>query len=439
MNFRNIILSVLSVCFFCISAGATQWYVIQETGSDSNSGLSEKEAFRTLQKAADMVEPGDIVYIGNGVYTSADARGEAVLEIHRSGTPDAWITWTALKGHTHQIRPSGWSGILILADYQVLDGLTVIGNNDSIALKHAIADLKNTTPNPYFNTNGIFVDGRKKPVGEKPHHTVIRNCTVCKCAGGGITGIEMDYFTVENCKVYNNAWYMRYAGSGITTLNNWAFDYEPGYHVIIRNNLVWNNRCMVSWEKIGKLSDGNGILLDVTNPRTPNLTNPEGDAVVQTEKKEKKPVVNPDNPTRPEWPNRALIENNVSVYNGGSGIHVFRTSHVDIINNTTYWNGSSVDYEELFPNTSTDIVIKNNIMVPRPGGRVTSNNRNSDIVWDGNVYPVDQNVIRGENDIVAMPEFVDPYIDLEKADFRLRKGSALKGKGADLSKIKKIK
>lgn len=436
MKIATRILATLLALVAGFSARATEWYVIREIGDDSNSGLSVKEPFRTLQRAADVVEPGDVVYVGNGVYTSADARGEAVLEIVRSGTPDAWITWKALKGHTHRIRPSGWSGILIHADYQVIDGLQVIGFNDHIALKHAIADTQHAKPNGYYNTNGIFVDGRLNAPDRKPHHIVIRNCTVCKCAGGGITGIEMDYLTVEHCKVYNNAWYMRYAGSGITTLNSWAHDHEPGYHVIIRNNLVWNNRCLVPWNKINRLSDGNGILLDVTDPRTPDLANPEGDAVVKKEP-QKKAVVNPDDPTRPAWNNRALIANNVSVYNGGSGIHVFRTSHVDILNNTTYWNGSSVDYEEIFPNTSRDVVIRDNIMVPRPGGRVTSNNRNAEIVWDGNVYPEEQHVFKGENDIVAIPDFVDPYLDLNRADFRLRKGSRLKGKGADLKKIYK--
>ena len=54
-----------------------------------------------------------------------------------------------------------------------------------------------------------------------------------------------------------------------------------------------------------------------------------------------------------------------------------RTSHVDIVNNTTYWNGSVSGYEELFPNRSTDIAILNNIFVLRPGGQVTSDNRNT--------------------------------------------------------------
>lgn len=417
---------------------ARNLYVIRDSGNDNNSGLSTKEAFRTLQKAADVVAPGDIVYIGNGVYDSADARGENVLEIKTSGTKDAWITWKVLKGHNPVIRSNGWAAISVQASYHIFEGLTLIGYNDEIALKHAIADAQNVTPNPLYNTNGITVDGRKCAVNNKPHHVIVRDCIVGKFAGGGITGLEMDYLTVENCLVFNNGWYMRYAGSGITTLNNWAFDYAPGYHVVIRNNMVWNNKTLVPWGATGKLSDGNGILLDVTDPKTPNLANADGDVFIeQTTSKKKKPEINPDIPGKPLWKNRALIENNISVFNGGSGIHCFRTSHVDILNNTTYFNGVSVDYEELFPNMSNDVVIKNNIIVPRPGGRVTSNNRNKNIVWDGNVYPVEQNIFKGPNDIVAMPEFVNPYTDLMRADFRLKNGN-MKGKGADLRKIKRL-
>jgi hypothetical protein len=211
-------------------------------------------------------------------------------------------------------------------------------------------DAKNPTPNPAFNSNGISIDGRKNSPDAKPHHVIIRNCSVSKCPGGGISGLEVDYLTVEDCRVFENAWFMRYAGSGITTLNNWAFDDKPGYHIIIQRNLVWNNKTLVPWEKTGKLSDGNGIILDVTDLST-GATNPNADAAVTTNESA---LVKPK---RPEWHARALIANNVSAYNGGSGIHTFRTRHVDIINNTTYWNGQVVGYQELFPNRSDDVTI----------------------------------------------------------------------------------
>ena len=225
---------------------------------------------------------------------------------------------------------------------------------------------------------------------------------------------------------------MRYAGSGITFLNNWAFDDAPGYHVVIQRNLVWNNKCLVPWGRTGKLSDGNGILLDVTDQDGQGATNPNADVVVEQTSQSKPQQATPGKkPSRPIWKNRSLITNNLSAYNGGSGIHTFRTSHVDIINNTTYWNGTSVDYQELFPNRSNDIVILNNIIVPRPGGKVTSDNRNTNIRWDYNIYPVQQNVFKGEHDIVADPMFINAQLDLSIGDFRLKKGSPALNSGTN--------
>jgi len=90
-----------------------------------------------------------------------------------------------------------------------------------------------------------------------------------------------------------------------------------------------------------------------------------------------------------------------------------------------------VNYEELFANRSDDVVILNNIIVPRPGGRVTSNNRNTNLRWDYNLYPAAQNVVSGPNDIVADPRFVAVDRDLLRADFRVTKDSAAVGSATD--------
>lgn len=416
---KKITLLVLSL--FILQTVTAEDRFVKGTGSDTNDGKTEKTAFRSLQYAADKAQPGDIVWIGSGIYTA--------LHIQTSGTPDAWITWKAIKGQQPEIRPTGWTGILISGSYHIIDGLIVTGRNDSISLLQAIDDGKKETADPAYNTNGIYVNGRLRNPGEKPHHVVIRNCTVGKCPGGGITAIETDYITIEDCKVFENAWYMRYAGSGITTLNNWAYDDAPGYHFVIQRNLVWNNKCLVPWIVTGKLSDGNGILLDVTDQNeTQAATNPNADAIVTasnpaTDEKTLKS-------RRPEWKGRSLIANNISAYNGGSGIHTFRTKYVDIINNTTYWNGQVVGYQELFPNRSEDIVILNNIIVPRPAGKVTSDNKNVNIRWDYNLYPVAQEVFRGTHDIVANPLFVNIRPDLREADFQLLKNSPGRASGA---------
>jgi hypothetical protein len=178
------------------------------------------------------------------------------------------------------------------------------------------------------------------------------------------------------------------------------------------------------------LSDGNGILLDVTDQAN-GATNPNNDAVVKPAQAAQ-PA--PARQGRPEWKGHALIANNVSAFNGGSGIHTFRTRNVDIINNTTYWNGQTVGYAELFANASENITIMNNIIVPRPDGKVTANSRNKDIHWDYNLYPIDQQVVKGPHDIVADPLFMDAgheLFDELKDNFRVMKNSAAKQSGTN--------
>lgn len=417
----------LIVVFLCLCQAlfAQTWHV-SATGDDAADGKTAKTAFRSLQKAATVVKPGDVVLIGSGDYTNSDrGAGSAVLSISVSGTKEAWITWKAAPEAKPVIRPGGWAGIQITGSYHVIDGLEVRGGNDSLVLLAALEDAKKQTPDPKYNTNGIVVEGRKNSPDKKPHHVIIRNCTISKCAGGGIVGLEMDYLTVEDCRVFDNAWFMRYGGSGITTLNNWAFDDAPGYHIVMQRNRVWNNKTLVPWERIGKLSDGNGILLDVTDQARNGATNPNADAVVNATPQKPKTDSAPTRPRprRPEWKGRALIANNISAFNGGSGIHTFRTKHVDIISNTTYHNGAIVGYQELFPNNSEDVVILNNIIVPRPGGKVTSNNKNTAIRWDYNLYPQAQDVFKGEHDIVAEPLFLDLNCDVATSNFGLKQNS----------------
>jgi hypothetical protein len=105
---------------------------------------------------------------------------------------------------------------------------------------------------------------------------------------------------------------------------------------------------------------------------------------------------------------------------------------VDVINNTVYHNGAIVGYPDMFANASEDIIFLNNIIVPRPGGKVTSNsNKNKNVVWDYNLHPIAQDVYPAPHDIVADPMFVNAYFDRLTADFHLKPGSPAIGSGTD--------
>ncbi len=66
-------------------------YYVATTGADTNTG-TEVAPFRTIQKAADTVQPGDEVVVAAGTYTDPDGDGYVVMA-NRGGLPGAWITF----------------------------------------------------------------------------------------------------------------------------------------------------------------------------------------------------------------------------------------------------------------------------------------------------------------------------------------------------------
>lgn len=77
---------LLLITLFCVSyCFATDYYVSDYIGNDSNNGLSENTPFKTIQRASDLTNPGDTVYVMNGTYQSAQPEW-SVVSITRSGT-----------------------------------------------------------------------------------------------------------------------------------------------------------------------------------------------------------------------------------------------------------------------------------------------------------------------------------------------------------------
>ncbi len=385
----------------------TKTYYVSPTGSDKNTGLSESSPL-TLQKAADITNPGDTVLIMDGVYKNASATGQVVL-ITRSGGPDAWITYKAYPGHFPKLQHNGWNGILIRngASYIEVNGLEVIGNNANITLKDAQLQKDNKS-NPLTNGNCIIVNGAKN---SNSHHIRIINNKVHDCGGGGIGITQADYVNIEGNEVFNNAWYSVYGNSGISTYQNWRFDDSQEYKMIIRNNKVYNNRQYIPWINVGKITDGNGIIIDDSR----NTQNGS---------------------TLGAYTGRTLVANNIVFNNGGSGIHTYFSDHVDIVNNTAYLNNQSPEIKDgqIFANNSSDVKILNNILYAMPGKNVNSIWKSTDVTYDYNLYANSSIIpVKGNNDIIID----DPlFVDALKGDFRLQSTSPAIKKGFESTSLK---
>lgn len=77
-------------------------FVDGRNGSDNNDGRSVDRAFSTLQRAARVVQPGDVVWVRGGVYS-----GHVVFE--RSGTANAPIVFESYPGECAILDGSGHS------------------------------------------------------------------------------------------------------------------------------------------------------------------------------------------------------------------------------------------------------------------------------------------------------------------------------------------
>jgi parallel beta-helix repeat protein len=387
-----------------MNAFATDYYVSAISGSDinNNNGLSQTTAFKTIQKAADKTNPGDNVYIMNGTYSPGSYNNQSLLNITRSGTSDKYIVYKALEGHTPKIFiPSNlsfqvWNAVTIDASFILFEGIEIMGNSANISHEDAYqswVDYENNVKDwnkiASFNVNGISI-GKDADVT----NVIVRGCEIHHMPGGGVGGGRIDYITIEDNLVYNNSWRTMYATSGISILTSYNSDESTDYKILVRNNSSFGNKTLVPWNHIDKLSDGNGIIIDVNTG----------------------------------YVGRTLVENNISYNNGGSGIHAYKSSHVDIINNTAYNNGTVVGYQEIFGHAGTDVRIYNNIMYARNGGACNMNATGT--TYDYNLYFNGPAPKMGTNDLVADPKFVKLALD-GTADFKLRNTSPAINSGTD--------
>ncbi|MFJ8862393.1 right-handed parallel beta-helix repeat-containing protein [Streptomyces sp. NPDC102451] len=393
----------LATAALTLSAGPSQaadaqHYFVSANGSDGNSGTDARHPFRTIQAAADRTLPGDTVYIMDGTYSESVPKSDVVV-ITRSGAPGAPITYRNYPGARPVIHPiTGWEGILVSnASHLTFSGLTIQGNNKNLNL--ADAEKNASRDEPTYNTNCLFVRGTD---GAHPSHITVRDNDVSDCAGGGIAFKNNgDHITIDRNRVHGNAWYSVYANSGITALTPTDTDpSDTGYKIRITNNVAYDNEAKVKWAACDCYSDGNGIIIDSTLHEDDDL---------------------------PAYTGRTLIANNVAYNNGGSGIHAFSSSHVDIVNNTAYLNSRSphLNYANIYAAYSDDVRLLNNVSYAREGKATNSTNRNTaSVVYDYNVYFNGTTpAVQGPHDVIADPQFSKATVDPRTADFRPRAGS----------------
>jgi len=177
-------------------------YSIASRNCNGNDG----DAYDTPQEAADVTNPGDIVYFRQGIYY---LNGTYPLRInYKNGTENAKITFKNYNSEEVIIDATNVSGIsgayygiyVAYSGYVVIDGLTVrnsLGNGIRI-----------------FNSN----------------YVEILNCIIRSNGDKAIYYRDSSYAVVDNCEVYENR------GAGIYIQGSPAQSDYP----VVTDNLVYN-------------------------------------------------------------------------------------------------------------------------------------------------------------------------------------------------------
>lgn len=343
---------------------------VSPLGQNSADGLSPKTALKTLQRASDLSEPGDLILVGSGTYEID--KGGALLTITKSGEPRRPITYQPAPGADVILKSNGaWEIIKIMGARHIeIAGFRLIGNAKNVTAEEAKKQMSNLGNAPTCG-NAIGIDSHRE-TKQIPAYITIRNCVVSDFPGGGIFANHADYLTFEHNTVYGCAIWSPYGNSGISIYQMTPIDNSTRHKNFIRNNVCFDNYQNIPFYYSNKndpskrkVTDGNGIIID-------DLQNTQGWG---------KSCGYP-------YTGRTLVSNNIVFNNGGSGIHSFKSCRVDIVHNYAYNNNQHPTLRDgqIFSNSSFDMSIHNNIMVAPEGKPATSSYKNKFLQQSHNLY-----------------------------------------------------
>ncbi|MCU1309731.1 MAG: hypothetical protein JWO20_856 [Candidatus Angelobacter sp.] len=166
---RKAVLFVGALALTTPPVNANQFYV-SPAGSDLNPG-TDTRPFRTIQTAANIVNPGDVVIVEDGTYSNATQSGvgSSLVNVARSGTRENYITFKA----RHR-----WSAVLDGLSNNTAEGWAFSGSY--IRVKDF--EIKNFSDDAFSNYRG----GQYIEIAGNHIHDIGRYCTDTKIGRDGV-------------------------------------------------------------------------------------------------------------------------------------------------------------------------------------------------------------------------------------------------------------
>lgn len=223
--FISLIISFVFLVFTKVSSAAI--YYVSTTGSDSNTG-TDLAPWRTVSKAAEMLNAGDTVYIKDGTYI------EQVIPA-RSGFAGNEITYAAFPGHTPVLDGEtlstanrDWGGLFWIKDKSYINvrGLR-IQNSASISGTPGIAGILVTNSSSINLENNAILNTRSSGIAvwDSTYVWILAN-DIQKAVNGGsqecITVSNSSNFEIAQNHVHNGS-QLEVGGEGIAVKQDSAF------------------------------------------------------------------------------------------------------------------------------------------------------------------------------------------------------------------------
>ena len=233
-------------------------YVSSNLGNDHNEGLSLLEAFKTIQYASSVSQPGDTILIASGIYKSSS---KFLIKITHSGTKENWIVYKNLEITRPILYVSNEAAITIsLVSYIQIEGMEITIDPEYLG-KNIIQEPAN---NLTSKGNGIQVE-RSQSNNYLSHHIRIKNNYIHDCQGNGIDIFSSDYVDILYNTIQANGNFSMSSNCGIRVQFLSAFDQLAGDHIQIMYNIISEHRQQGSLAKINSSCEENycasGIVL----------------------------------------------------------------------------------------------------------------------------------------------------------------------------------